>query len=468
MTDTIWLPDLSDSVRSKYIVLIQSIRDAVRSGKLSAGSKLPPVRELAWDLGITPGTVARAYKMAAEEGLVETTVGRGTFVSGTFAPPQQDAEIAAAPLIPHEPDGTIDFRGVHVPDVGQDEAIRAIMGDLSRGGGHDYLDYPTDSTDYAARVAVAHWIGNERAGRIRAEDVVLGLGAQKSCISALQAVLHGATPIILTESLCYPGVRHAARLLRARLIGVEMDDQGLRPDRLEEVLRQHGGQVLLTSAETHSPTTTCTSPERRQQIALLARKYQLQIIEDDCHTITRPEFPAYRALCPERAWFISSLSKTVSASLRFGYSIAPEGQGLHARQVAQSTYYGLPQITVDIGAALLRSGGAEQFRRAVQERVAKRVQLAVNRLGQWEINWRVDAPFLWLKLPQGWRGSTFARACETKGIRVKPADEFALADGQAPNAVRLSLDSNLGVGDFELALQTMSGLLSAPPLNVDI
>ncbi|MEM9843692.1 MAG: PLP-dependent aminotransferase family protein [Pseudomonadota bacterium] len=444
------------------------MRDAVRSGKLPAGTKLPPVRELAWELGITPGTVARAYKMAAEEGLVETNVGRGTFVSGTLAAPVQDTEIAAAPLIPHVPDGMIDFRGVHVPDVGQDAAIRKVMGDLARGSGHDYIDYPNESTDYAARVAVAEWIGPDRAGRVRADDVVLGLGAQKACISALQAILHGATPIILTEALCYPGVRHAARLLRARLIGIEMDDQGIRPDRMEEALRQHGGQVLLTSAEVHSPTTTYTTPERRQQIALLARKYQLQIIEDDCHTITRPDFPAYRALCPERAWFISSLSKTVSASLRFGYAVAPTGQGLHARQVAQSTFYGLPQIVVDIGAALLRSGEAERFRVAVRDRIAQRVQLAVNRLGQWEINWRVDAPFLWLKLPQGWRGSTFARACEAKGIRVKPADEFALADGQAPNAVRLSLDSNLAVSEFEAALQAMSDLLAAPPLNVDI
>ncbi|MEM6579508.1 MAG: PLP-dependent aminotransferase family protein [Pseudomonadota bacterium] len=444
------------------------MRDAVRSGKLAAGTKLPPVRELAWDLGITPGTVARAYKMAAEEGLVETTVGRGTFVSGTLAPPVQDAEIAAAPLMPHVPDGTIDFRGVHVPDVGQDATIRKIMGDLARVGIHDYVDYPNESTDYAARAAVAQWIGSDRAGRVRAEDVVLGLGAQKACISALQSVLHGVTPIILTEELCYPGVRHAARLLRARLIGIEMDNEGIRPDRMEEVLRQHGGQVLLTSAEVHSPTATYTTPERRQQIALLARKYQLQIIEDDCHTITRPEFPAYRALCPERAWFVSSLSKAVSASLRFGYAIAPEGQGLHARQVAQSTFYGLPQITVDIAAALLRSGEAERFRVAVQDRIAQRVQLAVNRLGQWEINWRLDAPFLWLRLPQGWRGSTFARACEVKGIRVKPADEFALADGQAPNAVRLSIDSNLALDEFEEALQVMSDLLAAPPLNVDI
>lgn len=444
------------------------MRDAVRSGHLSEGTRLPPVRDLAWQLGITPGTVARAYKLAAEEGLVETTVGRGTFVTGTAVAPDEEIRLSAAALSPHVTDGLMDFRGVHVPEVGQDAAIRRIMADLARGAGHDYVDYPTNGTDYAARVAVAQWIGPERAGRVRAEDVVLGLGAQKAGISALQAVLHGPTPIILTEALCYPGVRHAARLLRARLVGVEMDEEGIRPDRLEEALRQHGGQVLMTSAEVHSPTTIRTSLSRRQQIAQIARKYQLQIIEDDCHTISRPDLPVYRALCPERAWFVSSLSKTVSASLRFGFAVAPEGQGQLARQVAQSTFYGMPQIITDIAATLLRSGEADRFRADVADRVARRVRLAVNGLGQWDISWREDAPFLWLRLPQGWRGSTFARDCAAQGIRVKPADEFALSDGQAPNAVRLSLDSNLPAAQCEAALRVMSDLLAAPPMSVDI
>ncbi|MEL7390056.1 MAG: PLP-dependent aminotransferase family protein [Pseudomonadota bacterium] len=443
--------------------MIQSMRDAVRSGTLKTGSKLPPVRDLAWKLGITPGTVARAYKMAAEEGLVETTVGRGTFVSGTLVPEAPDD-----PLINSVPRNNLDFRAVRVPDLGQGDCIRKIMGELSRSSAHSYLDYPTSQMDHGARAAVAEWIGQERAGRITADDVVLGLGAQNSVMMALQTILHGTNPVILTEQLAYPGVRHAARLLRAQLIGIEMDSEGIRADRLEETLRRHGGQVLLTAAEAHSPTTIVTGSERKQQIANLARKYQLQIIEDDCHCVTKTERPAYRAFCPERAWFISSLSKSVSASIRFGYAVAPEKQAARARQVAQSSFYGIPQPMIDLGAALLRSGKAEEFRAGVEARVRERVKRAVNILGQWQIDWQPTLPFIWLTLPQGWRGSTFARACEAENIRIKPADEFALADGSAPNAVRLSLDPNVSVERFEQGLATVSHLLEHPPLNVDL
>ena len=158
----------------------------------------------------------------------------------------------------------------------------------------------------------------------------------------------------------------------------------------------------------------------------------------------------------------------MSAALRFGYAVAPMGQGAQARQVAQSSFYGMPQPMVDMATALFRSGAAEDTRIKVEAEVARKVRMAVNMLGGWDVAWREDAPFLWLKMPQGWRGSTFARACEGKGIRIKPADEFALPDGQAPNAVRVSLNPYIPDADYEAALRTMSTLLDVPPLAVDI
>lgn len=464
MTDTIWPPNFANTTESKYIVLVQSLRGAIRSGELETGYKLPPVRELAWQLGITPGTVARAYKMAAEEGLVETGVGRGTFVAGRASP----AFAVPDSLISTVKSGSIDLRAARTPDVGQEAVIRSIMADLAKQSPHGYLDYPNTQSKHPARKATTNYIGQDRAGRITPEDVVMGLGAQNTVIMALQAILYGTTPVILTEELAYPGVRHAARLLRANLIGVEMDDEGIRPDRLEEALRRHGGQVLLLAAEVHSPTTIRTTLARKQQIATLARKYNLQIIEDDCHCLTRPDEPAFRGICPERAWFISSLTKSVSASLRFGYAVAPRGQAQIARQVAQSSFYGLPQPILDICAELMSSGEAERIRQAVERRVASQVKRAVNALGQWDVTWRKDVPFVWLKLPQGWRGSSFASACDQDGIRIKAADEFALPDGAAPNAVRLVLNANISAESFDGALDRLSDMLSRPPIGVDL
>ena len=464
--DTIWPPDLSNSEKlpgPKYSVLVQSMRAAIRSGHLPKGQKMPPVRELAWDLGITPGTVARAYKMATEEGLVETAVGRGTFV----ADHGPSVSVLPEPLVNVPKPGLLDFRAARVPELGQSAAIRDAMVRLGQQE-RAYFDYPTSQTDRAAREEVVKWIGPDRVGRLEADDIVLGLGAQNSVMNVLQTCLQGPNPVILTEALAYPGVRHAARLLRAQLIGVEMDDQGLRPDRLEEALRTHGGQVLLTSPHSHSPTNARMGLERRQQIADIARRYQLQVIEDDCHCINRPDLPSFRAICPERGWFVASLTKTVSPALRFGYVACPRAHAATARQVAQSSFYGMPQPILDICTELFRSGEAERLRSRVEEVTQARVKMAVNALGQWDITWKPDVPFIWLKLPQGWRGSTFAMACEAEGIRIKPADEFALPDGVAPHAVRLTVNAIAKRATLEAALGRISALLAEPPTNVDL
>ena len=81
MTGTIWTPDLTHFPGPKYLALSRALREAVRAGTLAEGSQLPTVRDLAWALGVTPGTVSRAYALATQEGLLAATVGRGTFVA---------------------------------------------------------------------------------------------------------------------------------------------------------------------------------------------------------------------------------------------------------------------------------------------------------------------------------------------------------------------------------------------------
>ncbi len=134
-----------------------------------------------------------------------------------------------------------------------------------------------------------------------------------------------------------------------------------------------------------------------------------------------------------------------------------------ARHVAQSNFYGVPQPIQDICAELIQSGQAGAIRDNVLKVIAARVELAVNLLGSWNIRCRRDLPFIWLKLPQGWRGSTFVRACDADGIRIKSADEYTLPDGQAPNAVRIALAPNVPEADLRAALQTMCDLLANPP-----
>jgi len=311
------------------------------------------------------------------------------------------------------------------------------------------------------------WLSVVDAGVIDPDHIILANGAQNACVMALLAVLSGPAPVILTEDLAYPGVRHAARLLRAKVVGVEMDEHGIIPEALLQAYREHGGQVLMTAPEVHSPTTIKTPLARKQAIAEVARALNLMIIDDDCHATTKSDVPSYRAILPEQSFYVSSLTKSVSGALRFGFVVAPVGRGAQVRQIAQSAHYGVSQPITDLCTRLITTGDAAKIRADVAYSIAARVRKAVNVLGGWDIKWRTDAPFIWLALPHGWRASSFMVACEQRGILVKPGDEFALPDGRAPNAVRLAMGTCVSDARFDAAIEEINTLLHHPQGRID-
>ncbi len=463
VSDTKWLPDLSNAGRSKYKALALAIRNAVNAGALPRGEKLPPVRDLAFRLGVTPGTVARAYGVLTDDGVLVAEVGRGTYVAkvGENTHAQMD------PLITQVDEETADFRSSRVPDVGQGRLIDDVIIRLGQAHSRRHINYPTQQTDFDARQAVLQWLAPRSLGDFGPDDIVLGNGAQHCCILSLMNVLTGPNPVILTEELAYPGARHAARLLRAKVVGVAMDAEGIIPAALAEAYKTHGGQVLLTASEVHSPTTVKTSLARKKELAAYAKQLGLVIIEDDCYTISPTDVPAYRELLPEQSYLLSSLTKSVSGALRFGFIVAPDGQGKSLRQVAQSSFYGVAQPILDVCTDLLSSGTAALVRDKVIERTAYRVRLANDILGHWGLHSRADAPFVWLELPSGWRASSFTIACERRGVTIRPADEFVLSNASAPNAVRLAVNTCVSEDLFILALRDMNDLLENPVRSID-
>lgn len=461
--DTKWLPQISTSGRSKYKALAEAIREGIISGQLKAGAKLPPVREIAYQIGVTPGTVARAYSMMTDEGRLIAEVGRGTFVAGRA----QVARVTDVPLINTVDETIADFRSSRVPDVGQGRLIDDAMMFVAQSHRRRHINYPTQETDLEAREAILEWLSEVDTGPIDADHVVLANGAQNACIMALLSILSGPAPVILTEDLAYPGVRHAARLLRAKVVGVAMDEHGIIPEALAAAYREHGGQVLVTAAEVHSPTTIKTPTARKQAIADVARALNLMIIDDDCHATVKSDVPSYRAILPKQTYYVSSLTKSVSGALRFGFAVAPVGQGAVLRQVAQSAHYGVSQPITDLCTRLIRTGDAAKVRTKVADAVAERVRQTVNKLGRWDIKWREDAPFVYLAMPHGWRASSFMVACERRGVLVKPADEFALPDDRAPNAVRLAIGTCVSEPLFLSALDEINDLLENPEGRID-
>lgn len=464
--DTIWWPSLDKGGPVKHQALKRSIQEAIGSGVIAPGYRLPPVREVAWRLGVTPGTVARAYKDLVDQEVLRAVVGRGTFVAEPDLPAPLPALIDASGT---GQDGRmLNLRTAQVADVGQGKMLHDLLKNLPDPSPGAYVSYPGPEADAKLRGLLAEWFAAPAHGPVDPEDVVLTSGAQHGMVVLLQALLHGPRPVVLTEELAYPGFRHAAALVRAEITGIAFDGEGLLPEVLDRACRETGAQLLCTSAEAHNPTTIRTSPERRAQIVSIARQYNLQIIDDDCFRSDAGEDASYRRLAPERSWVVTTLSKTLSPDLRLGAILAAPGRVALPRVAAQQQFFGLSRPTVSLAEAALSGGLAERVRDAVLEVQGRRLAILRSRLAPWQPRTREGVPFAWLDLPRGWRPSSLSRAAEAEGIRLKPADEFALIDGRAPSAVRIALTGLREDAAFEMAIDRLAALLAAPPQVMEV
>ncbi|SMR72053.1 transcriptional regulator, GntR family [Aliiroseovarius halocynthiae] len=464
---TIFSEELMEGRGPKYQRLADGLMAAIRSGTLPEGEKLPPVRELAWELKITPGTVARAYSILGNGGWVSAEVGRGTFVRPQNACPNSRPSSRTgnvkhqAHALHSEPETDFLF-APRLPDVGQVDIIRDALRATAELPESLLLRYPFyGSQSYLREALLAHIPEQERGG-ITADDIVVTNGGQNAIMLSMQTLLAEGTRVVMVEEHSYPGLRRAVELLGAKVVAVPMDEQGVDPQALAHVARSSGASLLFTMPEAHNPTCRVTDTARRHEVVDVARTLGFHVVQDDCYRLGPARGPSYRALLPEQSWFISSFSKTISPALRAGYVVTPSGWAGKLRRVVDVNYFGVSSPTAEVLYQVLSHPDLERSMMEMRQRNREYIQVAVNTLGRFELGWSHDVPFFWLKLPYGWRVSNFCQKAENKGIRVRPGDDFALRDGPSPQAVRISVNGQMPLDRFRSVLAELVELLDNP------
>lgn len=470
--NTNWVPSLSSFDGPKYKALAAALKDGIAQGALPPGRRLPPVRELAYQLDVTPGTVARAYSVLTDAGVLSATVGRGTFVADISGPWGDDVGgRIEEDAIPHGTGNEVteaNFYSPALPDVGQAALIRSLMAQVANDPPSGLMHYPTRAGFKPAREAVKSWLAGTPLGALDQEDIVLSHGGQNGICLALQTLIKGARPVILVEELAYPGFRRAAELLRAEVLPVPMDSEGIIPEALDHAVRSSGAQVLCTSPEVHNPTGLFTPETRRREIAQIATARGLHIVEDDCYRMGTARAPTYRMLVPDLGWYVSSISKTLTPALRIGFVAAPKLRAADLRRSAEHGFFGLATPLADLAALLLAHRDIDRLAVAVTTRLGAYIEVLVNHLGSYDISWRRDVPFVWVTMPSGWRASSFVRAAAEQGIKLRSAEDFADRDGRFPHAVRIAINAQLSIDRFEAAMMAVRNLLDNPPERIGV
>ncbi|HOX25767.1 MAG TPA: PLP-dependent aminotransferase family protein [Candidatus Krumholzibacteria bacterium] len=453
---TIWRPEISERPGPRYKSIADAIGDDVSLGKLRPGDQLPTQRDLAEYLDLTLGTVTRAYKEAERRGLIQGEVGRGTFVCA-----ERDHH---DPLLEpgREPAGMIDL-GLNLPLYAEDPDLAGALRGLSkRRDLAGLLSYQPFTGNERYRRAGVEWIGRHGLA-VEPEQIVITGGAQHAITVALSALCR-AGDLVLTEALTYPGLKTAAKLLGVEVAPVAMDGEGILPAALDRAAQETGARVVYCMPTLHNPTTATMSRARRDAVAEVVARRQLQVIEDDVHGLlaAEPE-PPLAGLVPERALYIASTSKVLAGGLRVAFVAAPPALVERLAFAVAASLWALPALSVEVATLWIADGTAAAVTGRKRSEAAARQELARRVLPEARFRRTERSYFLWLELPEPWRSDRFARAARDLGVVVSPAEAFAAGRTPPPPAVRVSLSSPAGRGELEHGLRTLAGMLERGP-----
>ena len=452
MTPLTWQPDISGMEGPLYIALSEKMARDIMDGRLAEGTRLPPQRALAWALGVTHGTITRTYERAEKMGLVKGEVGRGTFVVPLERP--------SSPLMPEEEVLSELDLAHNFPLSHLDPDLALAFEALSRQSGVSrVLNY----------TPIEGLIRHREAGRrlfryfgveAPVENILLTSGAQHALQVLLQGVFKDGD-ILAVEALHYPGLISAAPRLGVRLAPVTPDGEGLSAELLDELCSKRPIAGLVIGPNVHNPTGRPTSAKRLEQLAEVARRHDLWVIEDDpyCPILAEPRHSMWQWI-PERTCVVASASKILGGGLRTGFICAPQS----VRSSLLRVITDISSMSSPIGAELVRywidSGEIEQCRHRKRDALVKRHALAKAQFGG-AIELYPDRFSGWLHLPFEQNPAVFELEAARRGISVLGAHHFVVGTSPVPSAVRLALGAIPSEAQYEKALALLSEFMSA-------
>jgi DNA-binding transcriptional MocR family regulator len=449
--------------QATYLEVSRNLEEQVRSGQYPPGSRLPPQRDLAVELGINVSTVSRAYKELQARGLIVASKRRGSIVTGGAMPAVKTPVQNNAASVGGDRNTVIDLT-VNRPATGEFLAeLARTMAVISRDPRFpETQEYqPPQGPDWA-RAAGAQWIA--APGFTPTPDqVVVTSGAQHGLYAVLSSLM-GHEGVILSDKLTYYGLKALAPVFQFEIVGVASDDEGLLPHHLEDACRRMRVKAIFTVPNLQNPSVVTMSLERRIALADIARRHHVAIIEDDVYgPLLRKRLPTIASLCPELTYHIASTSKILAPGLRIGYLLPPpHGAALAAEAVRTTAWMPAPLSTL-ITTRWIEDGTAKSILDAQRAELQTRQELARELLPEDLLKSDPACMFVWLRVPAPWRSDDFAANALARGVNTMPASAFAVDRSTIEHGVRINLACATSREQLARALQILAGTLRDRP-----
>jgi GntR family transcriptional regulator / MocR family aminotransferase len=454
-----------DSSRPLRSQLESGLREAVRTGRLSSGERLPSSRELARELGVSRGLIQECYGQLLAEGYLSSHPGSATRVATrahTAPAPPARAAVAGPALI-------ADFRS-GVPDLASFPrgdwawATREACGSAATAE----LDYGDPRGSAALREVLAGYLRRVRAADADKDRVIVSTGFQQGLVLVLRALARAGVTCVAFEDPGYNSaeageVQRAVAAADLRVRHVPVDASGVDV----EALAASGARAVVTTPAHQAPTGVVLSAARRHALIDWAQACDGFIIEDDYDSefrYDREPVGVLQGLAPARVFAIGTASKALAPAVRLGWVVAPPDL---AQAVAEEKLISdrgsstLDQLTL---AALLESGRYDRHLRRMRGVYASRRSRLIAAL-------RLHAPAVRLTglaagfhavahLPRGADEQAITTTARERLVGLYGMSMFRAAAADAPPQLVLGF-GNVREREIEPGLAAVADLLRA-------
>ncbi|MEZ5338404.1 MAG: PLP-dependent aminotransferase family protein [bacterium] len=481
-----------------YQQIHEQIVKLVEDGLLEAGSRLPSVRTLSRQLGVSLATVQTAYEELEAINIIESRHGSGTFVTGAprkatgtnlgtraemFGELDQLPEMRWEPyqfrtdffLVPPPPrrESMIRFSiGNPDPALFPFNRIKQVTSNMLWSPQEHFFDlgHPqgflplVEHLEKEMALAGVPMAENEN-------DIILTGGFQRGMSLILRLLLNPGQKVAV-ESPCYTGILNFLLAERIDIEPIPVDEHGMDTDYLATVLNRDEVKAIITIPTFHNPTGVTMSLERREHLIKLAARHRIPIIEDDWGRPLRyggETPPLLKAMDPGGyVIHIGTYSKSLLPGLRIGWITCPAGLSV-------------PLVCAKLGSdnadsyflqALLHEfiskGYYNKHLRKTTREYRRRWQAMTAAL---EANLPEGCSFLrpeggfsfWLNLPQNIMSLPLLRLAHEAGVDFLPAS-YCTPGKKDSNALRLSF-SRCSVEEIELGIPILCELIARVSRN---
>ena len=447
--------------QSRVGLVLATLRARIDSRALPRGARLPSVRKLAEELGVSKSTVVEAYDRLAAESAVESRRGSGFYVA---APPEPLMLAAAPPLDPAVNLLALVRRGLEeqpqvlqpasgwlpeswLPAAGFEKAVRAV----ARGPGFTKLRYDSPNGFEPLRRLIAARLA-ERGSPIDPAQLTLVDSTTQALDLALRFFLSPGDRVVIDD----PRYFNLVQLLgahRTEICAVPYTLEGPDVAALEAIFAERRPRIYLMQSGPHNPTGSTLSASVAHRVLTLAEAYDVVIVEDDVYgdfeSAPSPRMAALDGF--KRVLLVGGYSKTVTAALRVGF-MAGRADWMEAIvDLKLATSLGNSAFAAATLYAFLSEGGYRRHLDALRPRLAAATARTLSQLRALGLRPWVDpraGMFVWAEFPDGLDATQVARAGQERNVVFAPGRSFS-ADPRWRGFMRFNIAVSLDPRVFE-------------------